>query len=522
VYEFKLPDPGEGLLEAEIVSWKVAVGDQVAVNDILLEIETAKSLVELPSPFAGTVLAVLVGEGDLVDVGTPIIRIGDPSEIADGNTDGPAGTPTEPVEAQSGTVTDPSPTIHRPLDKPGGDHAQGSSGTRASSAAQGSSSAVTGSVQDSNGDPLEAEKAPAMLVGYGAKPGAVSRRARKRGTVMATPETDQVHESYDTDRPVSRPVDEIAPLHPVDAVPSGETLPPPGEPTGAGETPRPPLAKPPVRRVARDLGVDLTTIVGSGPGGLITHEDVIAAATGARLDDRPGVDQRVALRGVRREMFRTMTASLNVPQATAWVEVDVTGTVDLLATLRDRREFHGLRVSPLLIVAKAACLAIARNPEINSSFDEKREEIVIRGDVNLGIAAATPRGLIVPNIKRANRLGLRELAEALNQMVDLAKQGKAQPADFANGSFTITNVGVFGIDGGTPIMNPGEAAILCVGTVARRPWVVIRDGEEQVEPRSVCTLALTFDHRLVDGETGSKFLADVAAILEDPGLALLF
>ncbi len=500
MYEFKLPDPGEGLLEAEIVSWKVAVGDQVEVNDILVEIETAKSLVELPSPFAGTVLAVLVGEGDLVDVGTPIIRIGDPSEIADGTPD-PADPPAGTTGATPGTAA---------------------AGEPAAGGAESVEASVSGSVQDSNGDPVEPEAPVAMLVGYGAKPGAVTRRARKRGAVLSTPQTDQVHESYDTDRPVSRPVDEVAPLHRVDSVPSGETLPPPGQPTGAGEMPRPPLAKPPVRRVARDLGVDLTTIVGSGPGGLITHEDVIAAASGARLDDRPGVDQRVALRGVRREMFRTMTQSLNVPQATAWVEVDVTGTMDLLATLRDRPDFRGLRVSPLLIVAKAACLAIARNPEINSSFDSDREEIVIRGDVNLGIAAATPRGLIVPNIKRANRLGLRELAEALNQMVDLAKQGKAQPADFANGSFTITNVGVFGIDAGTPIMNPGEAAILCVGTVARRPWVVTRDGEERIEPRSVCTLALTFDHRLVDGETGSKFLADVAAILADPGLALLF
>lgn len=498
MYEFKLPDPGEGLLEAEIVSWKVAVGDQVEVNDILLEIETAKSLVELPSPFAGTVLAVLVGEGDLVDVGTPIIRIGDPSEIADG-TAGPSAAPV-------GTTAETAPA--------GGKVARESEPVEAPS--------VSGNIQDSNGDPVESEAPVAMLVGYGAKPGAVARRARKRGATLATPLTDQVHESYDTDRPVSRPVDEVAPLHRVDAAPSGETLPPPGQPTGAGDMPRPPLAKPPVRRVARDLGVDLAAIVGTGPGGLITHEDVIAAASGARLDDRPGLDQRVALRGVRREMFRTMTASLHVPQATAWVEVDVTGTMDLLATLRDRPDFRGLRVSPLLIVAKAACLAIARNPEVNSSFDEAREEIVIRGDVNLGIAAATPRGLIVPNIKRANRLGLRELAEALNQMVDLAKQGKAQPADFANGSFTITNVGVFGIDGGTPIMNPGEAAILCVGTVARRPWVVSRDGEERIEPRSVCTVALTFDHRLVDGETGSKFLADVAAILSDPGLALLF
>lgn len=273
MYEFKLPDPGEGLLEAEIVAWKVAVGDQVAVNDILVEIETAKSLVELPSPFAGTVLAVLVGEGDLVDVGTPIIRIGDPSEIADGTMAGDDAEVPGPARDDVITVPAGAPTVTPDLIR---------------GLSPDSTSAVTGSLQDSNGDPVEPEAPVAMLVGYGAKPGAVSRRARKRGAAVATPETDQVHESYDTDRPVSRPVDEVAPLHRVDAAPSGETLPPPGQPTGAGEMPRPPLAKPPVRRVARDLGVDLTTIVGTGPGGLITHEDVIAAASGARPTDRPG------------------------------------------------------------------------------------------------------------------------------------------------------------------------------------------------------------------------------------------
>ncbi len=477
MYEFKLPDPGEGLIEAEIVSWKVKVGDTVAVNDILLEIETAKSLVELPCPAAGTVLALLVDEGEMVDVGTPVIRIGEPGDMPDG--------PAQPAQ---------------PTGEP----------------------AVTGQVQDANGDAVGPEAPVATLVGYGAKPGAIARRSRKRAEAVAVPETDQVQESYDTANPVSRPIDQVAPLGPVAAKPSGESLPPPGQPTGGGDLPQPPLAKPPVRRVARDLGVDLTTIVGTGPAGLITHEDVIAAASNKDGAEIPGHSQRVPLRGVRREMFRTMTESLSVPQATAWVEVDVTRTMELLGVLRDRPDFRNLRVSPLLIVAKAACLAIARNPEINSSFDPEREEILVHSDINLGIAAATPRGLIVPNIKRANRLGLQQLAAALNDMIALAKEGKAQPADFSQGTFTITNVGVFGVDAGTPIMNPGEAAILCVGTVVRRPWVVGSGDEERIEPRSVCTLALTFDHRLVDGETGSKFLADVAAILNDPGLALLF
>jgi len=217
-----------------------------------------------------------------------------------------------------------------------------------------------------------------------------------------------------------------------------------------------------------------------------------------------------------------MTSSLKVPQATAFTEVDVTGTMELIEILKKRREFSGLRVSPLLVFAKAACLAIARNPEINSSFDEDTEEIVLHGDVNLGIAAATPRGLVVPNIKRADRMNLLELTQALNEMVSIAKQGRVQPGDLALGTFTITNVGVFGVDGGTPIMNPGEAAIMCLGTVRRKPWVMGTGDEERIEPRSICTVSLTFDHRLVDGEAGSKFLADVATIMADPGLSLLF
>jgi pyruvate dehydrogenase E2 component (dihydrolipoamide acetyltransferase) len=383
---------------------------------------------------------------------------------------------------------------------------------------------VTGNVQDDLGEvPVAAGDAASgsMLVGYGAKAGSISRRPRRAsGTVSsAGPATDQVHESYDTATPVSRYTDEVTPSAPVSASPSGEKLPQPGRPAPDVERGRPPLAKPPVRRIARDLGIDLTQVPGSGPGGTITAEDVVTAAQGGRPSTG---DRRVQLKGIRREMFRAMTASLNVPQATAFSEVDVTGTMELIENLRARREFSGLRISPLLVFAKAACLAIARNPEINSSFDEATEEIVLHGDVNLGIAAATPRGLVVPNIKRAGRMNLLELAQSLNEMVAVAKQGRVQPGDLSLGTFTITNVGVFGVDGGTPIMNPGEAAIMCLGTVRRKPWVMGTGEDEHIEIRSVCTVSLTFDHRLVDGEMGSKFLADVATIMTDPGLSLLF
>ncbi len=497
--EFKLPDPGEGLLEAEIVSWKVKVGDQVEVNDILLEIETAKSLVELPSPYAGVVAEVLVEAGETVEVGTLLIRIQDSAEPL--------------VEPGSG----------QPV---AGGAGETSSGVPTSSASD-SADVVSGNVQDDLGEvpvpegaPGEAGTSGSMLVGYGAKAASITRRPRRAaGTVAVPPATDQVHESYDTANPVSRHTDDVTPSARLSADPSGEQLPPPGRPEPDVDGGRSPLAKPPVRRIARDLGIDLTQVPGSGPGGTITAEDVVAAAQGGRPQTG---DRRVPLRGIRREMFRSMTATLNVPQATAFSEVDVTGTMELIENLRARREFAGLRISPLLVFAKAACLAIARNPEINSSFDADAEEIVLHGDVNLGIAAATPRGLVVPNIKRAGRMNLLELAQSLNEMVAVAKQGRVQPADLALGTFTITNVGVFGVDGGTPIMNFGEAAIMCLGTVRRKPWVMGTGEAERVEIRSVCTVSLTFDHRLVDGEMGSKFLADVATIMTDPGLSLLY
>ena len=449
MHEFKLPDPGEGLLEADIVSWKVAVGDTVAVNDILLEIETAKSLVELPSPYAGVVAEILVGEGQTAEVGTPIIRIGDPADEASTSS---TSAPVEPVATPE-----------------------------------------------------------AMLVGYGAKAGSVTRRARRGApdpAVSTSPTSPSVQAAGTGATSRGRVAEPAVPSATAPSSTSGGSGP-------AGSPAEPPRAKPPVRRVARDLGVDLSTVAPTGPGGTITADDVVAAANNSGANRTPR-------RGVRREMSRTMTASLAVPQATAFVEVDVTATVELIETLKRRRDFTGLRISPLVVFAKAACLAIERIPEINSSYDAERDEIVLHNDVNLGIAAATPRGLLVPNIKAANRLNLLDLTRAINELVPLARQGKVPPEATANGTFSITNVGVFGVDGGTPIMNYGEAAIMCLGTILRKPWVVGTGENERIVPRSVCTVSLTFDHRLVDGEMGSKFLADVSTIMSDPALALLF
>jgi pyruvate dehydrogenase E2 component (dihydrolipoamide acetyltransferase) len=454
MHEFTLPDPGEGLLEADIVRWLVAVGDTVAVNDVLVEVETAKSLVELPSPFAGVVAELLVAEGDTVEVGAPIIRIAD------------AGEPAEPL-------VEPTQSLVEPVETP----ALRDASIVPHEAPQGASST----------DRVTKGPSDALLVGYGAKQGSVHRRARKGSAEVTTP------------TPSAAPV--LAPPTPVDA-------------------PSAPRAKPPVRRVARDLGIDLATVTPTGQDGTITAEDVLAAA-GVAASGTPG-ERRIPLRGVRREMFRTMTASLSVPQATAFLEVDVTATMELIETLKRRRDFTGLRISPLVVFAKAACLAIERVPEINSSYDERTDEVVLHEDVNLGIAAATPRGLLVPNIKGANRLNLLELTRAMNDLVPLAKEGKVPPSSMAGGTFSITNVGVFGVDGGTPIPNSGEAAIMCLGTIRRKPWVVGHGETERIEPRSVCTVTITFDHRLVDGEMGSKFLADVSTIMSDPALALLF
>jgi 2-oxoisovalerate dehydrogenase E2 component (dihydrolipoyl transacylase) len=278
-----------------------------------------------------------------------------------------------------------------------------------------------------------------------------------------------------------------------------------------------PLAKPPVRKLAKDLGIDLADLAVAG--GIITRADVQAAAAATGTSDERG-DVRIPVKGVRKWTAEAMVRSaFTAPHVTEWVTLDVSRTMELVSTLKAHKDFADVKVSPTLVVAKAVCLAMRRTPELNARWDDAAQEIVIKGAVHLGIAAATDRGLVVPTVQGADRMSLVELATAIGELTSTARAGRTQPADMSGGTFTLTNIGVFGVDAGTPILNPGESGILALGSIERRPWV---DENDAIVPRWVTTLALSFDHRVVDGAQGSRFLADVAAILRDPGLALAY
>ncbi len=483
--DYLLPDVGEGLTEAEIVSWRVKEGEVIEINDIVVEIETAKSLVELPSPYAGTVTALLVPEGETVAVGTPIISIGDPAAAP--------GSSTAPADIGEIDLSNPA----------------------ASGGGEGES-----------------------LVGRNKADRGPLRRPR-RGAVSPSSEAGaatqmQVQGAFAPGGAQSQDVVESdEPAVPARAVPTQEAARDEFVPPKALGSEARTLAKPPVRKLAKDLGVDLTRLTGTGPAGSITREDVQSAGPDATSEeettprttshDAEERERREPIKGVRKMMGQAMVASaFSAPHVTEWVTVDVTRTMEFVERLKSRREFRDVRVSPLLVLARAAILAMRRVPEINSWWDEKAEEIVFKSYVNLGIAAATPRGLVVPNVKDAERLSLLELAASLNQLAATAREGRTQPAEMSGGTFTITNVGVFGVDAGTPIINPGESAILCFGAVRKQPWVVSENGRDEIVVRQVTQLALSFDHRHVDGEKGSRFLSDVAAIMEDPATALIF
>ena len=458
---FVLPDVGEGLTEAEIVQWRVAPGDAVAVNDVLVEIETAKSLVELPSPFAGTVGELLAAEGETVEVGAAIITI-----APGAGTD--ASGPATVGQSEHGGPAAPAP-----------DAGEG-----------------------------------AVLVGYGTGGHVQSRRAKR-----AVPAEQRVAASVGV------------------------------------------IAKPPIRKLARDLGVELGAVTPSGPAGEVTRDDVVRHASQASVfrnietpewgdvreetipipapaaapapaaprvtapaarpaqDSGDSREETIAVKGVRKATSSAMVQSAySAPHVSVWTDVDATRTMELVKRLKASPDFADVKVSPLLIMARAVIWAARRTPMVNAAWvdAEGGAEIRVRRYVNLGIAAATPRGLLVPNIKDAQDLSMRDLARALEKLTLTARDGKTTPADQQGGTITITNIGVFGMDAGTPIINPGEAGIVALGTIRQKPWVV--DGE--VRPRWVTTVAGSFDHRVVDGDGMSRFIADVASILEEPALLL--
>ncbi|HEX9033530.1 MAG TPA: dihydrolipoamide acetyltransferase family protein, partial [Streptosporangiaceae bacterium] len=509
---------GEGLTEADIVRWLVQPGDKISVNQIIVEIETAKAVVELPSPYEGVVADLLVPEGTTADVGTPIIS------VQVGAAAGQAATgQAEPGQAATG-----------PAEPGAGEGAAIGAGEISSPPAEG---AVEPGLY---GSPAPKEERQAVLVGYGVKLGATKRRARKPSAAAAQPSAPGPA--------VPRPA--LAP----EPAPAGATLPTaatgivrpaPRAAAGnghAGTALLPPaasgermtvLAKPPVRKLAKDLGVDLTSLTGTGPAGSITRDDIQAAAAKAMHSEAAGAvaepgglvspaamrlaslsrEERFPIRGVRKHTAAAMAASaFTAPHVTEFLQIDITATMDAVTRLKSLPEFDGIRVSPLVLVAKALLVAVGRHPMVNSSWDEAAQEIVVKYYVNLGIAATTDRGLVVPSLKDAHALTLPELARALDNLAQNARAGKSTPADLRGGTITITNVGVFGIDTGTPIITPGEAAILAFGQVKDAPWVV----GGQLAVRKVCTLALSFDHRIIDGDLGSAVLRDVGAMLTDP------
>ncbi|MFJ4920417.1 dihydrolipoamide acetyltransferase family protein [Streptomyces sp. NPDC088725] len=473
--EFKMPDVGEGLTEAEILKWYVKPGDTVTDGQVVCEVETAKAAVELPIPYDGVVHALRFEEGTTVDVGASIITV----DVAPGSPEEPAAPEASGASA-------------------GSDASAGSAGE------------------------AEPKGRTPVLVGYGVSEASTKRRARKGA---AAPEAAQAA------RAIQSEMNGRSGLN-GQAAPSSDSLPVsvPSSAQEITEAPARPLAKPPVRKLAKDLGVDLTTVTPTGPDGIITREDVHAATAPApeqaavpapAADATPvqgavttgGRETRIPVKGVRKATAAAMVGSaFTAPHVTEFITVDVTRTMKLVEELKSDKDMAGLRVNPLLLISKALLVAIKRNPEVNAAWDEASQEIVLKHYVNLGIAAATPRGLLVPNIKDAHDKTLPQLATALGELVATAREGKTTPAAMQGGTVTITNVGVFGIDTGTPILNPGESAILAVGAIKLQPWV----HKGKVKPRQVTTLALSFDHRLVDGELGSKVLADIAAILEQP------
>jgi pyruvate dehydrogenase E2 component (dihydrolipoamide acetyltransferase) len=412
--DFAMPDLGEGLTESELVAWHVSVGELVELNQPIAEVETAKAIVQLPSPFAGTISELYVEPGTTVAVGSRLVAF----ELTD--------EADAPVERNS------------------------------------------------------------VLVGYGPTVDSGNKPKRKaRGSAGAVPITP----------------------------PSPTVIEPPA--TQIRTTP-------PVRKLAHDLGVDLATIIPTGDDGLITRADVQTAASistptveaqPVARGSRPR-ETRTPIKGMRKATAEAMVRSVtDAPQATVFVTIDVTATVDLVAQLRERT---GQKITILAMIAKAVCLSIPNHPAINSRWDDAAQEIVEFGYVNLGIAVATPRGLMVPNIPDADTLNLLQLTTALATLAETARAGTTTPKALSSGTISITNVGVFGVDAGTPILNPGEAAILAFGVARRRPW----EYRNEIALRDVLTLSLTFDHRLIDGEQGAKFLVDVAAVLSNPGIAM--
>ncbi|TQK53019.1 pyruvate dehydrogenase E2 component (dihydrolipoamide acetyltransferase) [Streptomyces sp. SLBN-118] len=461
VLEFKLPDLGEGLTEAEIVRWLVDVGDVVAIDQPVVEVETAKAMVEVPCPYGGVVTARFGEEGTELPVGAPLLTVAVGAADLSGNG------------------------------------ADGSLGQSRTAEAAGSSEAA----EESSGN---------VLVGYGTgAPAARRRRIRPAGPLASVPAAPA---------PVSRPAPAAAPAperRPVGAVTVDD----------AAQSGPVPVISPLVRRLAREHGVDLRTLTGSGPDGLILRADVESAMRAVEAPAAPAPvagapvsaaarGERVPLRGVRGAVADKLSRSRReIPDATCWVDADAT---ELMAARASMNAAGGPKISLLALLSRICTAALARHPELNSMVDMEAREIVRLPEVHLGFAAQTERGLVVPVVRDAHSRSAESLSAEFARLTEAARQGKLTPADLTGGTFTLNNYGVFGVDGSTPIINHPEAAMLGVGRIVPKPWV--HQGELAV--RQVVQLSLTFDHRVCDGGTAGGFLRYVADCVEHPSVLL--
>ncbi|WP_067469345.1 dihydrolipoamide acetyltransferase family protein [Nocardia amamiensis] len=513
VLEFRLPDLGEGLTDAELVSWAVEVGDTVELNQTIAEVETAKAVVSLPCPFAGRVVELLAQPGDTVAVGAPLIRVEQERKTAPDDATGEPGRSSVLV----GYGPEEEATSRRR--KPQGPPAQRIPQPAANTAQPGNVPRESEQSGRALGVSNVAADTPTEL--------GTAQKPQRPGPAL---DTSDVTAATPTDPGASAQVPERQDTAPGTMDVAADTAAQePERPTSALGMARP-AATPAARKLARELGIDLWFVAGSGPGGAVTVDDVRGAVpvSQPRLVEHAEAATAVADAGVVRPTARevrtpisgirkrTAAAMLNsartIPQASTFVTVDCTASMELLDHLRSTKTFAGLTPTLLALVAKSALATLADCPGMNAFWDEANQEIVTKHYVNLGIAVATDRGLLVPNIKEAQTLSLRDLTREIGWLADTARSGGATPADLRGGTFTITNVGVFGVDAGVPLVNPGEAAILCLGSIRKRPWVF----RDELAVRWVTTLGVSFDHRMIDGQLAARFLATTASLLEDP------
>ena len=527
--EFLLPDLGEGLTEAEIVAWHVAVGEHVSVDQVVCEVETAKASVEVPCPYAGEVVELHGAVGEVVDVGKPLISIAVAVGAGVGGRGGGADNGPQGLKAGDAKAT---------AAKAGDVKAAEATAAKAGNAKAAAAKAGNAKAGNGKAAAAEAKAADASAAELNAAPEEPADRARldaearsaaangKSGGANGTSgglngsgnqSSGNVLVGYGTAESGGvRRRRVVSGFGGHGALPRVHSAPAPAPKQNTG---RIAVVSPLVRRLAREGGLDLASVRGSGPEGLIMRRDVEAALAAPAVAPASSTGiaeaERVPLRGLRKTVAEKLSRSRReIPDATTWVDVDATGLMELRAALN--RDTSARKISLLAVLARICVAGLARYPELNATVDVERQEIVRYADVNLGFAAQTDRGLVVPVVHGAHRMSTEELSAEFDRLTSAARAGSLPVSDLTGSTFTLNNYGVYGVDGSTPILNHPEAAMLGVGRIVKKPWVV---GDE-LAVRLVTQLSFTFDHRVCDGGVAGGFLRYVADLVEEPARLL--